>query len=479
MPDPAYAPGYYQPAAYTAPATPGYEPSSAVPAANASWDNYSLLEQRLNALEQAAQDKKAESGSSSWKPTQKWSGRIHADYWGFPGNDPGSNYFERGNTDLDIQDRFLFRRLRLGLAGDIGEVMEYKIEFDFAAPNALAMKDVYIGWNELPVLQTVLVGSQKRPYGLDHLNSSRYNVFMERPYVVEAFNQDARRVGLCSYGKSDDLAYNWRYGAYLSTDIQPTGEYLAVDAPGNHNYQAELAGRFANTIWYDESSDGRGYAHWAVSGSLADTDGSAEARSTARFRTRPEARTTSRWLDTGTIEGANAYQLLGLEGVVNVGPAQCVGELMHVWVQRTGDASEVDLYGGYMYLSYFLTGEHIPWERESGTIGRVKPFENFFLVERCHGGTGHGLGAWQVALRYSYGDFTDDNILGGVGSAVTFGLNWWWTPYSRLQFNYIYGDIDERSLRNISGTGLPAAAGPIGLGAGHYNVIGARFAVDF
>jgi phosphate-selective porin OprO/OprP len=216
-----------------------------------------------------------------------------------------------------------------------------------------------------------------------------------------------------------------------------------------------------------------------VSGSLADTDGSAGARSTARFRTRPEARTSSRWLDTGTIEGANAYQLLGLEGVVNVGPAQCVGELMHVWVQRTGDASEVDLYGGYMYLSYFLTGEHIPWERESGTIGRVKPFENFFLVERCHGGTGHGLGAWQVALRYSYGDFTDDNILGGVGSAVTFGLNWWWTPYSRLQFNYIYGDIDERSLRNISSTGLPAVEGPIGLGAGHYNVIGARFAVDF
>ena len=66
----------------------------------------------------------------------------------------------------------------------------------------------YIGWKELPLLNELLVGNQKRPYGLDHLNSSRYNVFLERPDIVEAFNQDARRFGACSYGYSDDLAYN-------------------------------------------------------------------------------------------------------------------------------------------------------------------------------------------------------------------------------------------------------------------------------
>jgi len=478
LPDPAYAPGYNQATSYAAPVYPAVQPAAAVPAANASWDNYSLLESRLEALEQALKDQKPESGSGSSKPTQKWSGRIHADYWGFPGTEAGANFFERGNTTLDIQDRFLFRRLRLGLSGDIFETMEYKIEFDFANPNDMVMKDAYIGWNELPFLQTVLVGNQKRPYGLDHLNSSRFNVFLERPFVVEGFNQDARRVGLCSYGVSDEQVFNWRYGAFLSTDTQATGEYLAVDNPGNHNYQTELAGRFAHTIWYDESSDGRGYAHWAISGSLADTDGSAGPRSTARFRTRPEARTSGRWLDTGTIEGASQFELLGLEGVVNVGPVQCVGELMHVWVQRTGGASEVGLYGGYIYLSYFLTGEHIPWERHSGTIGRVTPFENFFLVERCRGGCGSGWGAWQLAVRYSYADFTDDNILGGVGSAVTCGLNWWWTPYSRLQVNYLYGEIDDRYPQNISsGTGLPS--GPAGPGLGHYHVIGARFAVDF
>ena len=91
-------------------------------------------------------------------------------------------------------------------------------------------------------------------------------------------------------------------------------------------------------------------------------------------------------------------------------------------------------------------------------------FENFFLVDRCSGGHGHGWGAWQVAARYSYADFNDDNIFGGIGKSFTFGLNWHWTPYSRMQFNYIIGDIEDQ------GTNLVDA---------NYNIIGSRFMVDF
>ena len=212
-----------------------------------------------------------------------------------------ANFLERDDPTLDVQDRFLFRRLRFGVAGDILETMEYKIEMEFANPNSPAFKDAYLGWKELPVLRTLLFGNQKRPYGLDHLNSSRYNVFIERPFVIEAYNQDARRLGLCSYGVSDDEAYNWRFGTFLMQDIANTGQYITADDPGLHSYQAEIAGRFANTIWYDEISDGRGYAHWAVSGTVAFPDGTAGDENEARFRTRPEARTSDRWINTGRI----------------------------------------------------------------------------------------------------------------------------------------------------------------------------------
>ncbi|MCA9227934.1 MAG: hypothetical protein KDA47_20075, partial [Planctomycetales bacterium] len=158
-------------------------------------DRLKDLEGKWKKFEDGEKKKKADAAK---KPTQKWSGRIHWDYWGFPEESDLANAYETGDPNNNPNDRFTFRRVRFGVAGDILETMLYKIEMEFANPNDPAFKDVYIGWKELPVLQTVLLGNQKRPYGLDHLNSSRYNVFLERPFIIEAVNQDARRFGLCA-----------------------------------------------------------------------------------------------------------------------------------------------------------------------------------------------------------------------------------------------------------------------------------------
>jgi len=406
----------------------------------------------------------AKSGHSG--ATMKVNGRIHADMWGFPDTSAGINGFETGDPNNSVQDRVGFRRIRFGVKGDLPYNMLYKIEMEFAGGNESEFRDTYIGWKELPVFQTLLLGNQKRPYGLDHLNSSRYNVFLERPFVIESFNQDARRFGLVSYGVSHNEAWNWRYGLYNTRLIQDEGNYIS------DHWQAELAGRLANTLWYDESSDGRGYAHWAVSGAYVNVDqnggiaGQADAES--RFRQRGEARHRSRWLDTGRVPGADDYGLLGLEGVVNVGRLQVVGEYLNIWMDREG-FNDVNFNGAYVYASYFLTGEHMPWDRKTGCLGRIEPLENFFLVNRCCGGKGGGMGAWQLALRYSVADFSDQDIFGGEGESLTLGLNWYWTKYARMQFNYIYGEIDNNA-------GNSAAGAP---DFGHYQIAGARFMVDF
>lgn len=402
----------------------------------------------------------ARSGHSG--ATMKVSGRIHADHWAFPGDSPGVNAFETGDPTISPQDRLGFRRIRFGMAGGLWYNTEYKIEMEFAGANDVEYRDVYIGINELPLLHTLLIGNQKRPYGLDHINSSRYNVFLERPFVIEGFNQDSRRLGIASYGVSENERWNWRYGLYNQTLVQAIGSYVS------DHYQPELTGRLANTIWYDEGSDGRGYAHWAISGSLANPDGSGlpgRAANAARFRTRPESRTASRWLDTGAIAGADNFQLLGLESVLNVGPTQLVGEFQHIWLDRD-PGSQLQFHGAYMYLSYFLTGEHIPWERDSGQLGRVIPHENFFAVRTCDGCRARGWGAWQVAFRWSYADFTDRDILGGIGESYTLAVNWHWNPYAKMQFNYGYGEISNHA---------PVA----GQTFGTYQFLGTRFVVDF
>ncbi len=397
--------------------------------------------------------------------TMKISGRIHGDVWGFPDVDDDVGRLDR---DGDPQDRLIWRRVRLGAKGKIKDNMEYKIEMEFANPGSLQYRDVYIGFNDLPWLQTLLVGNQKRPFGLDHINSSRYNVFIERPFVIEAFNQDARRLGIASYGISDDLAWNWRYGLYNPELTQGDEGYT-----GDH-WQGQIAGRLANTAYWDECSNGRSYIHWAVSGMMSwpDGDGGSSNRNEARFDTRPEARTRDDWLNTGAIAGAENVQQLGFETAMNFGPVQIVGEVLNSHVERDGGNRDVNFLGGYGYISYFLTGEHMPWERKSGQLGRVKPFQNFFLVNTCDGCTDGGWGAWQIAARYSFLDLNDEDIQGGEGSALTLALNWYWNPNASLQFNYIHGQITDSVNGVVSAAGGAAASG-------EYNIIGTRFRVDF
>ena len=203
----------------------------------------------------------------------------------------------------------------------------------------------------------------------------------------------------------------------------------------------------------------------------ADSTTNTQNGNEARFRTRPEARSENRWLNTGRIAGADYYDLLGLEGVVNVGPVQVVGEYQSNWVSRDAGFDDVRFDGGYVYASYFLTGEHMPWDRESGTLDRIVPFQNFWLVNRCDGCREAGWGAWQVAVRYSQADFNDQDIFGGKGEAWTYGMNWYWNPNARLQFNYINGKIIDR---NVADSG-----DPLNLVSGNYNIYGVRAMVDF
>jgi len=423
-------------------------------------DDYSSLKKKLKKMVVPGHD----------GATMKVVGRIHVDHWAFPDTSPAINIFENNDPAISPQDRLGFRRIRFGVRGDLWENMLYRIEMEFAGGNNVEFRDVFIGIKDLPILHTLLIGNQKRPYGLDHLNSSRYNVFIERPFIIEALNQDARRLGIQSWGVSEDQAWNWRYGVFNQRLIQDEGQFIS------DHYQLELAGRLANTFWYDEACEGRNYGHWAISGTAANPDGSGidgRASNEARFRQRPEARTVNRWLDTGRIDGADNYGILGLENVWNFGPLQLVAEYQNLWLDRNG-GSDLHFDGGYFYASYFFTGEHIPWKRSRGILDRVKPIENFSLASTSRDGERVGWGAWQVAYRLSYANFTDDDILGGRGVSHTLGLNWHWNPFARVQFNAIYGEIDDRE--GFDNADPANSLGPL---SGNYTILGTRLMVDF
>ena len=386
------------------------------------------LQAQIDSLRAELQDAATKGG----EPSVRVFGRVHADTWAFATPEWGDDDLGK---NVPVDNTSFLRRARFGMSGKMGTSGHFKSEVDFGSPDNLAMKDVYVGLNGIPILQTVRVGNQKRPYGLDHLNSSNSNVFIERPFVVEGFNQDARRLGAAAYGVSADQSWNWRYGLYFMDGAFATEGRIVDD-----NADTEVAARLARTVWYEDG--GRNYLHLAVAGSLADIENG------VRYRTRPESRTQGRWLDAN-ITDAESAALAGVEAVWNQGPTQVTAEWMQTSVGRTGGQSGPSLDGGYVYVSHYLTGEFMPWKRKTGILGRPEP-------------NSPGLGgAWQVALRYSWADFTDGGIEGGAAESVTLGLNWLWTAHSNLQLNYIRGSLSERDEE------------------GDYDMVGFRLRYDF
>ncbi|RLS58049.1 MAG: porin [Planctomycetota bacterium] len=379
--------------------------------------------------------------------TMKINARVHADWWAFPQADSGAAALEgTPAVPLDPEDRIGLRRVRFTMRGDINDNMAYRFDVEVADPRDFEWRDAFLSFKNLPNNQEIVVGHQKRPYGWDHLNSSNDNIFMERPVVIDFVNGDARRLGIQVNGYTNDESWNWHYGLFNGDNVQDSDPFYVGD-----HMQMEVAARLANTWWYDEESDGRGWGHWGIAGAVAHPDGD-HPNNTARFATRPEARTTDRWIDTKVIAGAQSYEVLALENVFNAGPFHAAAEAQHIFLQRDG-GEDLHFWGAYGEVAYMLTGEHMQWNRKTGSLGSVQPFENFFLVDRMSGGTGSGWGAWQVAARYSFMDASDENVLGGEANSVTLGLVWYFNQNAKMQFNYVHGIIGNSADLNTAGTG--------------------------
>ncbi len=153
------------------------------------------------------------------------------------------------------------------------------------------------------------------------------------------------------------------------------------------------------------------------------------------------------FVDTGQIP-ASDFQEYGAEWAWVNGPLSFQAEFACANV--IADAGGTQFYhSGYAYVSYFLTGEHRPYERKRGRVDRVIPFTNFFCVRSKDCDVCHGLGAWEIAARWAYIDLDQSpNIGAGRMNCYTVGLNWYLTPYFRTMANITFADLDNNTFGN-------------------------------
>jgi phosphate-selective porin OprO/OprP len=405
-------------------------------------------------------------------------GRWQFDTSWFDADQDVQNNLPGGATYHDGVD---FRRARLRIDGTMYEIIEFAMEYDFVngfrernAANVAtdldvtAITDLWLQVSHMPI-GNLRIGNQKEAIGFEHLVSSRFLPFMERSYNQDSF-----------YGGSFN---GFTPGASLSSNIleDRASWNIGIYKPSNNVFAFStndsdytVTGRVTCLPIYE--NEGRQLVHLGLSARQATT-----YDDRVRFRTRDAIRAgvSTQWpLPADITVFGDTMQWLNFELAAVQGPWTLQAEWL---LCNTQDAQRFDgignplgplsrnlLYqGGYVQLLYFLTGESDNYSLEKMAFDRVKPFENFFWVtgEDCWNYLGRG--AWQVGARYNYLDLNDDGINGGELHNLTAGLNWFWNPNTKWQFNYMATYRDVSQTANFPD------------GSGWIHGWGMRFAQDF
>jgi phosphate-selective porin OprO/OprP len=397
---------------------------------NLSPDQAQAIENRIRELEglppapgtTAAQEEAAAATPLPSKPTVNFTGQLQAD--NVQVDQSESNKQVLG----DLSNFTDFRRARLGAFGNLTSNTIYRLEFDFALQGRPTFLDIYGQLIDLPVINNLRIGHFFEPFAISRLTSNRFQTFMERP-LLDAF-APARNMGVMAFDTYAERHGTWQLGLF-GADSNDFDE-LQTDRGGE-----ALTGRITYLPIWDEPSEGRYYMHVGACGSLR-WPGDRQARYGYWPGFRPGAFDNivwPRWVDTGLIPADN-MQLFDLEWATVWGPVYAQAEYARTFVtQINGPNLTFDAW--YAEVGWFLTGEHRPYLRETAIFNRPQPFENFFRVKTTRGIRG-GIGAWEVACRADYLNLNDQNIQGGKLFDLTFGLNWYINPYTRVYFNYVH-----------------------------------------
>jgi phosphate-selective porin OprO/OprP len=307
------------------------------------------------------------------------------------------------------------RRARLGVEGTVPGNFGYKFELDFAA-GEVEFADAYLSHSSGPF--EFIVGQHNNFQSLDELTSSLHSSFIERAAFTDALGFERRVGASAQYSRGPLLVQAGIFTDSIS-DLNAVGD-------DNNSYGFDTRLVFAPTMGSNQLHFGGSY-HWR---DLND------AATSVRYRQRPAVHTTDvRFVDTGSILGAEKETGYGLEAAGIFGPFHVASE---AYWQRVGRAgfSDPTFFGAYVEGGYFFTGESRGYK--GGKFDRVK-------VKRPFGENG-GYGALGFNLRWDYLDLNSKGIVGGTQNAYQASLNWKPVDYVLLGLNYAHIMYDDAAI---------------------------------
>ncbi len=357
-------------------------------------------------------------------------GRIHFDAGAYSFSPKSAS-----TTPQSVNDGINARRARLGLIGTYNKDWEYGLIIDAGGTTdgQAVLNNAYVAYKGIKGM-IIQGGYIDVPYTLDESISSNNTMFMERAASqVLATNIAAGDFRSAFGGQVFDKHY-W-VGAYVTGPTtgagvnhsipQPLGAtFRAVAVPVNNDISTVLVG-------FDALY-------------LAETGGA--TNNTLRMNDRIEVRidpATNTLLDSGTMNFVNSAHVLSGEGAIRYGSFLATGEYFNYNIQRTNGLGDLSFEGGYGQASYVLTGESLKYSASAGAFGGVSP------ARPVNFATGD-LGAWELAVRYSYANLNDLTVRGGELKNTTVGLNWYVNNNTRFMFNWIHGTVDKFNTAGVN-----------------------------
>ncbi len=337
-------------------------------------------------------------------------GRLQGDVT-FAGDDVNFEGSEGGDPVTE------FRRARMYISGVLAKYWKFKLQYDFAddqgggTPNTNGIKDAYLAYTGFKPV-TITFGHHKMPLSIEELTSSKYITFIERSQLVNGIVADTgggRQYGLSAHSYFNDM-FTAAGGIYAGSANEDTAET-----------QAGFTGRLTFSPIHEKTRMvhlGAGYNYAKSMNGTFNIDGE------------PEIHPGADILETegGGWEEANTFvvEASAIYGPFSVQAEYAMAELEDGPV----GVADADADAWYIYGSYYLTGESRNYNSKAGSFKQTEVKNPLFKG---------GLGAWEVALRYTSGEF--DNTDGGPGSSdadiLTAGLNWYPNNNVRFSGNYV------------------------------------------
>lgn len=354
--------------------------------------------------------------------TFELSGRAHLDMGYYDQDDASEANF--GGLGNNIN----FRRAIIGASGTLMKDFAYDLYFNFGdsgnEQNGVIYEAAlhYIGIDGVKLS----IGAIQPKLTLDDSTSSNDITFIERATAANL---------MTGIGAGDG---RMAIGGAGNTDNFFAATYYTMGSVGDTNDgdRSNILGRLA---FATSPKEGPNF-HIGLSGTYAAN----LPGDSISFRDRPELRVdATRMIDTTGI-AADSALAYGPELAFNYGPIRAQGEYYVYTVDGLAGSPDADFSAYYLQASWILSGESYKYSMSKAAYSGVSP-DNPFMA-------GGGMGAWELAARYSHADLNDSNLpavdQGGEQDIYTVGLNWYPNKNVRFMLNYLHVDVEDRGSPN-------------------------------